>query len=128
MLLCSQRLELMRHIYNGEEGDFTDLTIAPEPMAACPQNLGKDQASNLAALPPRCVFSCLTQNMCVGSAMRAVYTIKRGWLLLQGAQLIFRGCVRMGARGAMAPMNFQRVAFGTHEIWMSKHYGTLEIL
>ena len=92
----------MRHIYNGEEGDFTDLTIAPEPAmgaTACPQSLGKDQASNLAALPPRCVFSCLTQNMCVGSAMRAVYTIKRGWLLLQGAQLIFRGCFRMGAMG-----------------------------
>ena len=106
MLICSQRLELMRHIYNGEEGDFTDLTIAPEPMAACPQNLGKDQASNLAALPPRCVFSCLTQNMCVGSAMRAVYTIKRGWLLLQGAQLIFSGSVGMGSIGPWEPINF----------------------
>ena len=110
MLICSQRLELMRHIYNGEEGDFTDLTIAPEPMAACPQNLGKDQASNLAALPPRCVFSCLTQNMCVGSAMRAVYTIKRGWLLLQGAQLIFRGLhlvpMIFGCLSTMAPLKF----------------------
>ena len=70
----------MRHIYNGEEGDFTDLTIAPsEPgnKAAAPGVLpavgvpggasaGALEASNLAALPPRCVFSCLTQNMCVG--------------------------------------------------------------
>ena len=67
----------MRHIYNGEEGDFTDLTIAPsEPgnKAAAPGVLppagvpggASLEASNLAALPPRCVFSCLTQNMCVG--------------------------------------------------------------
>ena len=74
MLICSQRLELMRHIYNGEEGDFTDLTIAPETMA-CPQSLGKDQASNLAALPPRCVFSCLTQNMCVGESTTGLQRI-----------------------------------------------------
>ena len=63
----SQRLELMRHIYNGEEGDFTDLTVAPEPApgnAAQPAGV----ATQLAALPPRCVFSCLTQNMCVGES------------------------------------------------------------
>ena len=67
----------MRHIYNGEEGDFTDLTIAPEPSTA---NVKALEASNLAALPPRCVFSCLTQNMCVRekfrqSAMRAYVLI-----------------------------------------------------
>jgi hypothetical protein len=52
----------MRHIYNGEEGDYTDLTIRPD------QNIISIEAaaSNLAALPPRCVFSYLTQNMCVG--------------------------------------------------------------
>ena len=27
-----------------------------------------------------------------------------------------RGCISMGAVGAMAPTNFERVAFGTHEI------------
>ncbi len=67
--LLSQRLELMRHIYNGEEGDFTDLTIAPpNPVAPNPESSASKalEASNLAALPPRCVFSCLTQNMCVG--------------------------------------------------------------
>ena len=36
----------------------------------------------------------------------------------------YRGCVSMGAMGAMAPTNFQRVAFGTHEFLMSMHYGT----
>ena len=58
----------MRHIYNGEEGDFTDLTVGiPEqpPKAAAAASL---ESSNLAALPPRCVFSCLTQNMCVGES------------------------------------------------------------
>ena len=34
---------------------------------------------------------------------------------------ISRGCVSMGARGAMAPTNFEKDAFGTHD-------GTHEIL
>ena len=55
--------------------------------------------------------------------------IERAWYNKKCCNaLYYRGFVIMGARGAMAPMNFQRVAFGTHEIWMSKHYGTLEIL
>lgn len=57
----SQRLELMRHIYNGEEGDFTDLSgLGPD------HTIKKLEQSTLATLPPRCVFSCLNQNMCVG--------------------------------------------------------------
>ena len=35
-----------------------------------------------------------------------------------------RGCVSMGATGAMAPMNFQRDAFGTHEILKSVFIGS----
>ena len=76
----------MRHIYNGEEGDFTDLTIvapAAEPGAtsgtgaisgtsgatAQPAAAANSAvAANLAALPPRSVFSYLTQNMCVGES------------------------------------------------------------
>ena len=62
----------MRHIYNGEEGDFTDLTVValPEPASGT-----ATQPSNLAALPPRCVFSCLTQNMCVGESTTGLQRI-----------------------------------------------------
>ena len=35
-----------------------------------------------------------------------------------------RGCVSMGAVGAMAPTNFQKDAFGTHEILNSMYIGT----
>ncbi len=34
---------------------------------------------------------------------------------------IVRGCVSMGTRGAMAPTIFQRVAYGTHEFFMSTY-------
>ena len=66
----------MRHIYNGDENEITDLTggvTSPlSARAALPaEKVSAEQAAAAAAStssnqPPRCVFSYLTQNMCVG--------------------------------------------------------------
>ena len=62
----------MRHIYNGDENEITDLTggvTSPLSARAClPAAAEKASSAEQAAAdqPPRCVFSYLTQNMCVG--------------------------------------------------------------
>ena len=64
----------MRHIYNGDENEITDLTggvTSPLSARACLPLAAAEKASSAeqaaaADQPPRCVFSYLTQNMCVG--------------------------------------------------------------
>ncbi len=57
----------MRLIYNGEEGDFTDLTVSPEqPKLTMDAAEAEATLARLATLPPRCVLNSLSQNMCVG--------------------------------------------------------------
>ena len=69
----------MRHIYNGDENEITDLTgggtsplsaRACLPPAAAEKASSAEQAAAAASTSsnqqPRCVFSYLTQNMCVG--------------------------------------------------------------
>ena len=65
----------MRHIYNGDENEITDLTGGvTSPLSARAgipaEKVSAEQAAAAASTssnqPPRCVFSYLTQNMCVG--------------------------------------------------------------
>ena len=56
----------MRHIYNGDENEITDLTggVTGGGLATSPPEKASEQSST--NQPPRCVFSYLTQNMLVG--------------------------------------------------------------
>ena len=60
----------MRHIYNGDENEITDLTGGvTSPLSAragIPAEKVSAEQAAAADQPPRCVFSYLTQNMCVG--------------------------------------------------------------
>ena len=66
----------MRHIYNGDENEVTDLTgLASENTAAEQAQKSAAEQASTNQQPPRCVFSCLTQNMCVGELTIAIRII-----------------------------------------------------